>query len=588
MRALISGATRELVLLADILRKSGVEVAVAPAALPSDAAGFDAVIWSSEAATPDLAAQMADLSRGAGPVICDVAGGIDLCGTEPTVLPEQDLQSAAGLTDTTGFPDGRPVNSRVPFVAVSAALHAACALLAARIGRGDRVGQTRIEVSRYLSAVNALTTFLPSGLLGRDASRIGNRHPSSSPWNAYPTTDGWVLICTSKDEQWRRLCEVAADPALTDPRFDIQSARVEARDELDGLLSRWTMARSTADCAELLGRIGVPVGPILTLPELATEPNVQVRQPELARNIAEGSEAADLFKVVSLFVTSPLHGVEAGSSPAWSRSPTGDGPLSGLRVVEIGQFTTVPLAGRYLAHLGATVLKIEPPGGEPSRKWAPLLDGVSHYYTITNTGKTIVQLDMRDAGKLTWLRQQIAEADVLMENMRPGVLRQFGMSREELARINPRLILCSVSGFGEQTAYPGRAAFDTVIQGMSGIMDMTRSSSNPVKLGISAADILGSQVAQLAILSALLTGTGRFIDIAMLDIAMYAALCGLRMPEDLAGTVRVPSRSVREIAQNEAFREACLTTIPDETGVERVSVRIPYTIRQSFLPEVEG
>ena len=125
----------------------------------------------------------------------------------------------------------------------------------------------------------------------------------------------------------------------------------------------------------------------------------------------------------------------------------------------------------------------------------------------------------------------------------------------------------------------GRAAFDTVVQGMSGIMDMTRAGGRPVKLGISAADILGSQVTQLAVLSALAAGrTGRFIDIAMHDVAIYAVLCGLTRRDGASRSKHSPVRSVREIARNAAFRERCMTTIPDEKGVARPAVRFPYSI----------
>lgn len=559
MKILISGKTPELVIVADLLRKLGQTVSEG-----APAPGFDVVVWSSESADDQTAARITTL---APPILCDVAGGSDPLAVGG-VLDEQALQAVSGLVDTTGFPGEAPTASRVPFVALSAALHVACAILAAHLSGG----RGRIEVSRYLSAVTALTTFLPAGLQGREASRIGNAHPASSPWNAYPAVDGWVLICTSKDDQWRKLCQVAGDGPLSDPGFALHADRIARRAELDALLSDWTRGRTTADCVRLLGEVGVPVGPILRLPDLATEPNVAVRQSELVSRMVAGAAPAELFHAVRLFEDSPLPGGRAARP--WAGGDKG--PLSGLRVVEIGQFTTVPLAGRHLAHLGADVLKIEPPGGEPARGWTPLLDGVSHYYTITNSGKQVVQLDMRDPDRIAWLREKIAQADVLVENMRPGVLAQFGLSPEALAQLNPRLVVCSVSGFGARSAYPGRAAFDTVIQGMSGIMDMTRAGDRPVKLGISAADILGAQVTQMAILAALIQGEGRFIDVAMQDVGIYAALCGGAGIG--AGPVGAPIRTVREIAQSEAFQTDCLTAIPDERGNLRAVVRMPYVL----------
>ncbi|APX26163.1 MULTISPECIES: CoA transferase [Salipiger] len=555
MKILITGQTAELRLLADLLRKLGNDVSEG-----APAPGHDVLVWSSEVADEATATQIAALDPAR---ICDISGGTDPLAPGG-VLDEQALQAVAGLVDTTGFPGGPPTRTPVPFVAISTALHAACAILAQHLG-GDG---GRVEVSRYLAAVTALTTFLPAGLLGREASRIGNAHPASSPWNGYPASDGWVLICTSKDDQWRKLCQVADYAPLNDPGFAVQSDRIARRAEVDGLLSDWTRGLTAAECARRLGAVGVPSGPILTLLGLANEPNVALRQPEVVRQLGMGGDpfgAAQLFQSTPWPETKPTRGWETGTK----------GPLSGLKVVEIGQFTTVPLAGRHLVHLGADVLKIEPPGGEPARSWAPLLDGLSHYYTITNSGKQVVQLDMRDPDRMAWLRDRIAEADVLVENMRPGVLAQFGLTPEALSRLNPRLVAVSVSGFGAHSAYPGRAAFDTVIQGMSGIMDLTRAEGQPVKLGISAADILGAQVALLAVLSALTQGEGCFVDLAMQDVGVYAALAS---DGSAVATVDVPIRTVREIAQNPAFQAECLTTIPDEQGLPRAAVRMPYQL----------
>ena len=558
MKVLISGQTAELALLADLMLKLGHEVASG-----DPAPGYDVLAWSSEASDPTAAARIAALDI---PLVCDISGGTDPLAPGG-VLGEQALQAVAGLVDTTGFPGQPPARSRVPFVALSAAFHAACAILAARLGRVSG----RIEVSRYLSAVTTLTTFLPAGLLGQEASRLGNAHPASSPWNAYPTLDGWVLICTSKDDQWRKLCQVAGHAPLNDPGFALHSDRIARRADLDGLLSDWTRGLTAAECARILGDVGVPSGPILTLPDLATEPNVALRQSELVQQMPAGG---DLFRAVRLFQTTPW----PDAQPVRARGAGQAHPLAGLRVVEIGQFTTVPLAARHLVHLGADVLKIEPPGGEPARKWAPLLDGVSHYYIITNSGKQIVQLDMRDPDRMAWLRDQIARADVLVENMRPGVLPQFGLTPAALADLNPRLVAVSVSGFGALSAYPGRAAFDTVIQGMSGIMDMTRAGGQPVKLGISAADILGAQVAQLAILATLSRGVGGFVDLAMQDVGLYAALCATANLTAGLGDSGAPIRTVRQIAQSPAFQATCLTAIPDDHGTPRTAVRMPYSI----------
>jgi len=216
------------------------------------------------------------------------------------------------------------------------------------------------------------------------------------------------------------------------------------------------------------------------------------------------------------------------ASPVAARIPVKEPPtqaLQGLRVIEIGQLTTAPLAARHLATLGADVIKVEPPEGESARAWAPLRDGVSHFFVASNGEKRAVALDLKDPADRAYLAGLLQDADVLVENMKPGALARLGFGYEQLRAINPRLVYCAISGFGMDSAYPGRAAVDTVIQAMSGMMDATRSGSTPVKTGISAADIAGGQTGLLLILAALSwrekTGRGCAIDVSMQDVGAW-------------------------------------------------------------------
>lgn len=565
MKVLIGGDTAELVIIADILQKAGSDIYWDGEAVSK----FDVLVWSSESSEMSLE-QLLELSQAS--LVCDIAEGRDICAGDGPPLSEFDLQAVTGLVDTTGFPDGPSTRSRVPYIAVSTALYAASTITAAYM-RGIR---GKIEVSRFLTAAASLTTFLPSALLGTAVSRIGNAHPASSPWNGYPTLDGWILVCTSKDDQWKRLCDVAERPDLFAEAFRVQADRVRLRDALDESLASWTSTMTTEQCAEKLIAAEVPVGPITRVDELASEENVQARQPHLVDAVRRGEPTSKLFRTVSLYEDEPF----SNRPPAALRelqTASYELPLHGLKVVEIGQFTAAPLAGRHLAHMGAEVLKVEQSGGEAARSWAPLLDGVSHYYTISNSGKRVVELDLKSAEDMAWLKREISQANAFIENLRPGVLEKFGLGRTELASLNPSLVACSVSGFGAHTAYPGRAAFDTVVQGMSGIMDVTRSEGRPVKIGISVADILGAQVALFGIINGLRQGGGRFIDVAMQDVSVYAALAA---KADLAKSCTdVPVRSVLELAQSEGFSEHCLTSIPDQSGVLRSSVRMPYRLR---------
>jgi crotonobetainyl-CoA:carnitine CoA-transferase CaiB-like acyl-CoA transferase len=194
-------------------------------------------------------------------------------------------------------------------------------------------------------------------------------------------------------------------------------------------------------------------------------------------------------------------------------------------VLEIGQFTTAPLAARHLASFGADVIKIEPAEGDSARAWAPHRRGTSHFFVMSNGEKRSLALDLRsDDGRATFAGL-VAGADVLVENMKPGSLQRLGFGHERLRTLNPRLVYCGISGFGLNSAYAGRPAFDTVVQAMCGIMDATRADGVPMKSGISAADIGGGQVGLLAIVAALErrehTGRGAMIDIAMQDVGAW-------------------------------------------------------------------
>jgi crotonobetainyl-CoA:carnitine CoA-transferase CaiB-like acyl-CoA transferase len=194
-------------------------------------------------------------------------------------------------------------------------------------------------------------------------------------------------------------------------------------------------------------------------------------------------------------------------------------------VIEIGQFTTAPLAARHLACFGADVIKVEPQGGDSARAWAPHRDGTSLFFVLSNGTKRSAALDLgSDAGRAAFATL-VAGADVLVENMKPGSLARLGFSAERLRSLNPRLVYCAISGFGAHSVYAGRPAFDTVVQAMSGMMDATQVDGVPMKSGISAADIGGGQTGLLAIVAALVqrdrTGRGATIDIAMQDVGAW-------------------------------------------------------------------
>jgi CoA:oxalate CoA-transferase len=198
-------------------------------------------------------------------------------------------------------------------------------------------------------------------------------------------------------------------------------------------------------------------------------------------------------------------------------------PLTGIRVLELGAYTTGPLSARYLSNLGAEVVKVEPLKGESIRGFAYKIDGVSYIFHVHNLNKRGVAIDtMSDRGKDVLL-ELVRTSDVLIENFAFGRMKSWGLSYEDLSAINPNLIYCSLSGFGHDGPYREMRAFDTVIQGMAGVMSLTGTKDYPpTKIGVSSADNVGAATGTMAIIAALhhkrRTGRGQHINISMHDV----------------------------------------------------------------------
>ena len=199
--------------------------------------------------------------------------------------------------------------------------------------------------------------------------------------------------------------------------------------------------------------------------------------------------------------------------------------LEGVRIIEIGQYTTAPMCSRELAHLGAEVIKIENPGAAESRAGTDQINGVSVSFRMNNADKKTMVVDLKNAFDVEALKRLIATADVVVENLKPGTLSKFGFTPAQVHAINPRLVYCSISGFGVDSLYPTRPAFDMVITAMAGFMTVLSADGFPLKSGISTADIMGAQMAMVAILGALdhldRTGQGQYIDLSMQDVAAW-------------------------------------------------------------------
>ncbi|WP_294046419.1 CaiB/BaiF CoA-transferase family protein [Sphingomonas sp.] len=205
-----------------------------------------------------------------------------------------------------------------------------------------------------------------------------------------------------------------------------------------------------------------------------------------------------------------------------------DAPLKGLKVLELARILAGPWAGQVLADLGAEVTKVESPAGDDTRTWGPPFvenpDGThdAAYYHACNRGKSSVVIDFTTAEGQAEVRRLAAESDVLIENFKVGGLAKYGLDYATLSAINPRLIYCSITGFGQDGPYASRPGYDFIIQGMGGIMDLTGEPDGaPQKIGVAMADIATGLYAVIGIQAALIqretTGRGQQIDMALLD-----------------------------------------------------------------------
>lgn len=423
------------------------------------------------------------------------------------------LQAAAGISDITGTSDTPPTLCAAPVVELQTAIFAAAGVLAAwprltTTGEGQNVSLSLLEC-----ALNGLSSFLPLVYAGKAPRRSGNRHPMAAPWNSYRAQDGWILLCSATDEHWMKLCALMGRPELAQGRFAKLADRVEHFATVDVEVEAWTSTLSVKACITALNDAGLASGPILTLDDLAQDPNL----------IHRGSVSNDARSApLSFLKTGTSHG---SATQTKTSQECRKQPLAGLRVIEIGQYTTAPLAAKQLALLGAEVIKIEPPGGEASRAWPPHQDSQGYFFTMNNANKRSCLLDLRQDADRATFQHLLQQSDVLIENMKPGSLDKLGFDWRRLSQLNSRLIYCGISGFGQYSAYPGRPAFDTVVQAMSGLMDATRAGGTPFKLGISAADITGGIAGLLAVMYGLeqrrQTGRGCMIDLSMQDVAVW-------------------------------------------------------------------
>ena len=537
------------------------------------AAGCDVLLLSSDADPAAYgAAPWSEIPS--GPVVCDITAfgsSGPLANRSGPAATDTFIQALTGVMECTGTSDGPPQAVALPLIEQLAGIYGAAGVLAALRQRRDG-DPSPVEIALYDVAFSAMTSFLAPamsaapgrpqtsshrspqgegnlmcGQASEAATRVGNRHTMAAPWNVYRARDGWVLLCAGNDEQWQRLCTLIYHPGQELPaHLAKNAARVAHAGEVDDNVQAWTGARNIDACVAMLSALGIPCGPVAPLDGYPREANLQHRHmvldafdPVSGRGIKLPGSPFRMTRTPGLVLASvsakdadraQVEALVQIPGPRPRRAAPNKLPLAGVRVLEIGHYTTAPVASRLLAALGAEVIKVEPPEGEAVRRWPPARNGRGVFFTFQNADKQSLALDMASAEGRKTLLQLVSKSDVLIENLRPGALARKGYWHEDMLALNPRLVYCSISGFGLDSLYEGRPAFDSVIQAMSGLMDLTRINGMPLKTGPSMADVMGAAFGLTAVLAALASrehsGHGQYLDLSMQDICAWATQSG--------------------------------------------------------------
>jgi crotonobetainyl-CoA:carnitine CoA-transferase CaiB-like acyl-CoA transferase len=213
------------------------------------------------------------------------------------------------------------------------------------------------------------------------------------------------------------------------------------------------------------------------------------------------------------------------AEPGWPPSPERSGPLAGLRVLDLSRILAGPFATMQLADLGADVIKVEAPGkGDETRRWGPpfAADGTAAYFLAINRNKRAITLDLGRPAAAALARRLALAADVVVDNFLPGRLERFGLDHQSLSEANPRIVTCTITGYGSDGPAAGRPGFDFLIQAQGGIMSITgQAGDQPTKVGVAVADLAAGLFATIGVLAALrerdAAGRGRRVEVSLLD-----------------------------------------------------------------------
>jgi len=489
------------------------------------------------------------------------------------------IQALTGAIAVTGEPDRPPVKMGLPLADELSAMFSTIGILAAlekreRTGRGSYLDVSMFDTGVSLLSYMANVYFAT----GESAQRLGSRHQTIYPYNAFQTQDGYIVVAAFTQVFWRKFAVVLGRPELSvDPRFISFAERHKNRSGLGAIIEPIMRTRSTAQWEAAMNKGDVPCGPVNSVAQAiemeqthARGMVVEMNHPVAGRLRSLGTPFHFNFEGTAEFMQecrpAPVVGQHTHSilsdllgydedriqslaqqqvirlsevpstttaSPRVAPQPAAQPlpktgadalPLAGIRVLDLTRMFAGPLGGQILADLGAEVIKIEEPRiGDPTRRNIPFINEESTYFMALNRGKKSVVLDLKSREGRDALLDLVAKSDVLIENYRVGVMDRLGLSYENLRKRNPHIVLCSISGFGKTGPLKDKISFDLVNQAMAGTMAVTgEENMPPVRIGLPVGDLNGGIFGVVAILAALQgrrrSGKGAAIDLGLHDL----------------------------------------------------------------------
>lgn len=487
--------------------------------------------------------------------------------------------SMGGVIHLTGHPDDPPTLIQLALCDyISAAFNALATLLAIHYKNKTGKGQWA-EITQYEAIFRlAEWTVAAYDKLGMVRGRGGNRHPSIAPQDLYLTKDQkWVAISAPTNKIFTRLARaIGREDLVGEQKFSSPAMRAENSDEINNLVAEWVLGKCQHEVVSILAEAGVPVGPLYSPKEIAEDPHYQARenlvkiddpvhgeflvtnitprfsatpvsvhdagvplgentQEILEKMLGYGREYIETLKAEGIIAppakpsrpppispqTQPI--VESYDKLPWLKNNKSDMVLEGLRIIELGSNLAASFAASLLADFGGEVIKIEEPGpGDNLRHLPPFYQGKSLWWAVEGRNKKSITLDLRIGEARSVLKELVAISDIVIEGFSAGTLEKWGIGYEELKKVNEKVILLRISGFGQEGPYKDRPSFDPVATAMGGTaFTIGFKERPPVRPGLAYGEYVPGIFGAIGVMAALYhrdkTGQGQSVELALYE-----------------------------------------------------------------------